>query len=105
MPLREALIEAGRIRLRPILMTSFALIAGMLPVSMGTGDGADFNAPLGRAVIGGVITSTILTLLVIPTFYEIVDGFRSRMARLTARVFGGSGAWAPKTGEHPVPLE
>ena len=105
LPLREALIEAGRIRLRPIIMTSLALIAGMLPVSIGLGEGADFNAPLGRAVIGGVITSTILTLLVIPTFYEIVDGFRSRMARLTARVFGGSGAWAPKTGEHPVPLE
>jgi HAE1 family hydrophobic/amphiphilic exporter-1 len=105
MPLREALIEAGRIRLRPILMTSFALIAGMLPVSMGIGDGADFNAPLGRAVIGGVITSTILTLLVIPTFYEIIDGLRERMTRLAGRVFGGAEAWRPKTGEHPVPTE
>ena len=105
MPIREALIEAGRIRLRPILMTSFALIAGMLPVSIGLGEGADFNAPLGRAVIGGVITSTILTLLVIPTFYEIVDGFRNRMTRLASRVFGGANAWAPKTGEHPVPTE
>src|SRR5690606_40824220 len=70
LPLRDALIEAGRIRLRPILMTSFALIAGMLPVSIGLGEGADFNAPLGRAVIGGGIPSTILTLLVIPTLYE-----------------------------------
>jgi HAE1 family hydrophobic/amphiphilic exporter-1 len=66
MPLREALIEAGRTRLRPILMTTFALVAGMLPVALGTGEGADFRAPLGRAVIGGVITSTFLTLLVIP---------------------------------------
>jgi HAE1 family hydrophobic/amphiphilic exporter-1 len=105
MPIREALIEAGRIRLRPILMTSFALIAGMLPVSMGVGDGADFNAPLGRAVIGGVITSTILTLLVIPTFYEIIDGLRERMSRVAGRVFGGAKAWRPKTGEHPVPTE
>jgi HAE1 family hydrophobic/amphiphilic exporter-1 len=104
-PIREALIEAGRIRLRPILMTSFALIAGMLPVSIGLGEGADFNAPLGRAVIGGVITSTILTLLVIPTFYEIIDGFRERMTRLAGRVFGGAEAWRPKTGEHPVPTE
>ncbi len=76
-PLREALIEAGRIRLRPIMMTTIALIAGMIPVALGRGEGADFRAPLGRAVIGGVITSTLLTLLVIPTIYEILDGFRS----------------------------
>jgi HAE1 family hydrophobic/amphiphilic exporter-1 len=73
---REALIEAGRIRLRPILMTSFALIAGMTPVALGLGEGADFRAPMGRAVIGGVITSTILTLLVIPTVYEILDEWK-----------------------------
>jgi HAE1 family hydrophobic/amphiphilic exporter-1 len=76
LPLREALIEAGRIRLRPIIMTTLALIAGMIPVAIGRGEGADFRAPLGRAVIGGTITSTILTLLVIPTVYEILDGFR-----------------------------
>jgi hydrophobic/amphiphilic exporter-1 (mainly G- bacteria), HAE1 family len=73
---REALIEAGRIRLRPILMTSFALIAGMSPVALGLGEGADFRAPMGRAVIGGVITSTLLTLIVIPTVYEILDEFK-----------------------------
>jgi len=78
-PIREALIEAGRIRLRPILMTTFALIAGMIPVALGVGEGADFRAPLGRAVIGGTITSTVLTLLVIPTFYEIIDGVRERV--------------------------
>jgi HAE1 family hydrophobic/amphiphilic exporter-1 len=73
---RTALIEAGRIRLRPILMTTFALIAGMIPVALGLGEGADFRAPLGRAVIGGVLTSTLLTLLVIPTVYEILDDWR-----------------------------
>ena len=73
---REALIEAGRVRLRPILMTTFALIAGMIPVALGVGEGADFRAPLGIAVIGGVITSTILTLLVIPTVYEILADTR-----------------------------
>ncbi len=73
---RDALIEAGRVRLRPILMTTFALIAGMIPVAIGAGEGADFRAPLGRAVIGGVITSTVLTLLVIPTFYEIMTEWR-----------------------------
>jgi HAE1 family hydrophobic/amphiphilic exporter-1 len=67
---REALIQAGRVRLRPILMTTFALVAGMVPVAMGSGEGGDFRAPLGIAVIGGVITSTLLTLLVIPTVYE-----------------------------------
>ena len=81
MPLREALIEAGAIRLRPILMTTFALIAGMIPVALGRGEGAQFRAPLGVAVIGGVITSTVLTLLVIPTFYEIFDDMRSWVAR------------------------
>jgi HAE1 family hydrophobic/amphiphilic exporter-1 len=75
-PLREALIEAGRIRLRPILMTSIALIAGMIPVAMGSGEGAEFRAPMGRAIIGGVVTSTLLTLLVIPTIYELMDRMR-----------------------------
>jgi HAE1 family hydrophobic/amphiphilic exporter-1 len=77
---RDALIEAGRIRLRPIMMTTLALIAGMLPVAIGRGEGADFRAPLGRAVIGGVITSTLLTLIVIPTIYEILDEFKEWLA-------------------------
>jgi hydrophobic/amphiphilic exporter-1 (mainly G- bacteria), HAE1 family len=81
MPLREALIEAGAIRLRPIMMTTFALIAGMLPVAFGTGEGSAFRAPLGIAVIGGVLTSTFLTLLVIPTGYEILDEWRTWTSR------------------------
>ncbi len=100
MPLREALIEAGAIRLRPILMTTFALIAGMIPVALGRGEGAQFRAPLGVAVIGGVITSTVLTLLVIPTFYEIFDNMRTSFSR---RV----GLTPPHTGQYravdPVP--
>jgi HAE1 family hydrophobic/amphiphilic exporter-1 len=95
-PLREALIRAGRIRLRPIIMTTLALIAGMIPVAIGGGEGADFRAPLGRAVIGGTITSTLLTLLVIPTFYEILDDWRSAVARRFG--FG----FAKETAEHPV---
>jgi HAE1 family hydrophobic/amphiphilic exporter-1 len=85
MPRQEALIEAGRQRLRPILMTTFALTAGMVPVALGIGEGADFRAPLGRAVIGGVIASTFLTLLVIPTFYDILSGARERVGRLFRR--------------------
>ena len=82
---RAAIVEAGRVRLRPILMTTFALIAGMIPVAIGSGEGADFRAPLGRAVIGGVLTSTILTLLVIPTVYDILSGWRDRAMRLLTR--------------------
>jgi HAE1 family hydrophobic/amphiphilic exporter-1 len=85
MDLREALIEAGRVRLRPIMMTTLALIAGMIPVALGLGEGADFRAPLGRAVIGGVITSTVLTLLVIPTIYEIFDEWRAWFGRKLGR--------------------
>ena len=95
--LREALIEAGAIRLRPILMTTVALIAGMLPVALGRGEGAQFRSPLGIAVIGGVITSTLLTLIAIPTFYEILDEWRSAFARR----FGVS--VKQKTAEYPVP--
>jgi HAE1 family hydrophobic/amphiphilic exporter-1 len=66
-------------------MTTFALVAGMVPVALGQGEGADFRAPLGRAIIGGVITSTLLTLLVIPTFYDILAGWRDRVGRLFRR--------------------
>jgi HAE1 family hydrophobic/amphiphilic exporter-1 len=86
-PLREALIEAGAIRLRPILMTTFALIAGMIPVALGRGEGAQFRQPLGVAVIGGTLTSTLLTLLVIPTVYEVLDQVRERLGALTRRLF------------------
>jgi HAE1 family hydrophobic/amphiphilic exporter-1 len=101
MPLREALIEAGAIRLRPILMTTFALIAGMVPVALGRGEGAQFRAPLGIAVIGGVVTSTVLTLLVIPTFYEIFDNLRSWVSRRVGMTPPHTGQFA--TFEMPVP--
>ncbi|HYE90299.1 MAG TPA: efflux RND transporter permease subunit, partial [Terriglobales bacterium] len=78
MSTRDALIESGGIRLRPILMTTFALVAGMVPIAIGAGEGAGFRSPLGVAVIGGTITSTILTLLVIPTVWELMDKGRER---------------------------
>jgi HAE1 family hydrophobic/amphiphilic exporter-1 len=96
LPRREALIEAGAIRLRPIMMTTLALIAGMIPVALGIGEGAEFRAPLGRAVIGGVITSTLLTLIVIPTFYEILDEWREW-------VFTKLGVYKRRTAEHRIP--
>jgi len=69
----DALMHAGRVRLRPILMTTFALIAGMLPVAIGLGEGGEFYRPMAVAIIGGTITSTILTLLVVPTFYDSIE--------------------------------
>ncbi len=69
----DALMHAGRVRLRPILMTTFALIAGMLPVAIGMGEGGEFYRPMAIAIIGGTITSTILTLLVVPTFYDSIE--------------------------------
>ena len=103
--LREALIAAGAIRRRPILMTTFALIAGMIPVALGRGDGAQFRQPLGVAVIGGVITSTLLTLIAIPTFYEILDSVREWFNRLARRVLGNEAVDQVAhavTGEHQV---
>lgn len=74
----EALMHAGRVRLRPILMTTFALIAGMTPVAIGLGEGGEFYRPMAVAIIGGVITSTLLTLLVIPSFYDSIEIARER---------------------------
>ena len=75
----EALMHAGRMRLRPILMTTFALIAGMMPVAIGMGEGGEFYRPMAVAIIGGTITSTMLTLLVVPTFYDSIEIARDRM--------------------------
>jgi multidrug efflux pump subunit AcrB len=67
----EAAIEAGRIRLRPIIMTALAMILGMLPMALALGAGSSQNAPLGRAVIGGLIAATLMTLFVVPAIYSI----------------------------------
>ena len=74
----EALMQAGRLRLRPILMTTFALIAGMTPIAIGHGEGGEFYRPLAVAIIGGVLTATFLTLLVVPTFYDSIEIARDR---------------------------
>lgn len=71
-PVEEAIVEAGEKRLRPILMTTFAMIGAMIPLAFGSGAGHESNAPMALAVIGGLISSTILTLLVVPAFYRIL---------------------------------
>ena len=75
----EALIKAGRIRLRPIMMTTLAMILGMTPVALGLGSGAELRAPMADAVIGGLITSTLLTLVVVPAIYTVLDDFQGRI--------------------------
>jgi HAE1 family hydrophobic/amphiphilic exporter-1 len=70
-----ALIEAGQVRLRPIMMTTLAMIFGMLPIALALGEGGGFRAPMARAVIGGLITSTLLTLIVVPVAYTYFDDF------------------------------
>jgi HAE1 family hydrophobic/amphiphilic exporter-1 len=85
---RDALIEAGAVRLRPIIMTTLAMIFGMLPIAFALGEGGGFRAPMARAVIGGLITSTLLTLLVVPvayTYFDDIGGWFKRLFVSTER--------------------
>ena len=68
----EAALEAGKTRLRPVLMTALAMILGMIPMSLGTGAGGEQNAPLGRAVMGGLIVATVVTLFIVPVIYSLL---------------------------------
>jgi len=81
LPRREAVIEAGRTRLRPIIMTTLAMIFGMLPLFFGIGAGGEGRAPMARAVVGGLLTSTLLTLLVVPVMYTYMDDFGGWLKR------------------------
>ena len=74
----DAILAAGQVRLRPILMTTMAMIFGMLPLAIGAGEGGEQQAPMGRAIIGGVITSTLLTLIVVPVIYSYLDNWATR---------------------------
>jgi HAE1 family hydrophobic/amphiphilic exporter-1 len=79
LPLREAVQTAGRVRLRPILMTSLATMLGLVPMALGIGEGAELQAPLARVVIGGLLASTMITLVVVPTVYTIFEeGWKGR---------------------------
>ena len=86
---REALLHAGPVRLRPILMTTLAMIFGMLPIAMGTGAGSESRAPMATAVIGGLITSTLLTLVVVPVVYTIMDDLAHPGSWRLVRFFRG----------------
>jgi HAE1 family hydrophobic/amphiphilic exporter-1 len=85
---RQALIDAGELRLRPIVMTTLAMIFGMLPTALALGAGAEFRAPMAHAVIGGLITSTLLTLVVVPVVYTILDDFGAAVGSWVKRLAG-----------------
>ncbi|MGQ0714628.1 MAG: efflux RND transporter permease subunit [Gemmatimonadaceae bacterium] len=95
---RDALLQAGRIRLRPIIMTTAAMVFGMLPLALAIGEGAEERAPMARAVIGGLITSTLLTLLVVPAMYTLLDDFAAWMRRKRGTTVHGGVA-----GREPEP--
>ncbi|HYD48867.1 MAG TPA: efflux RND transporter permease subunit [Terriglobales bacterium] len=80
-PLREAVLEAGSTRLRPVLMTTVSTICGMLPVVLSQGDGSEWRAPMGLVSIGGLATSTLLTLLVVPVVYTLLDDAAMKVRR------------------------
>jgi HAE1 family hydrophobic/amphiphilic exporter-1 len=83
---KDAIIQAGRVRLRPILMTSFALIAGMIPVAIGLNEVSNQRTSLGAAIIGGVISSTFLTLIVIPAVFAYMERLRQWMLKYGNRL-------------------
>ena len=78
---RKASLNAGFVRFRPVLMTALAMIIGMVPMALGLGDGGEQNAPLGRAVIGGLLLATVATLFFVPTFFSVIHGRLERNAR------------------------
>ena len=85
-----AIVEAGQVRLRPILMTSFAMIFGMLPLALALGEGSEARAPMAHAIIGGLVTSTLLTLVVAPVVYWYLDALGEWTMRRLRRTHGGN---------------
>jgi hydrophobic/amphiphilic exporter-1 (mainly G- bacteria), HAE1 family len=94
-----ALLQAARIRLRPIIMTTAAMVFGMVPLALAIGEGAEQRAPMARAVIGGLITSTLLTLFVVPVVYTMLDDLVDRLRRGRRAAPAASGTPAPSAGD------
>jgi len=86
----EAILESGHKRARPIVMTTVAMVAGMLPVAIGWGGDSDFRGPMAIAVIGGLITSTLLTLVIVPAVFTLFDDVERWMAPKAAALLAGS---------------
>jgi multidrug efflux pump subunit AcrB len=102
MPKNDAIHEAGHKRAQPIVMTTVAMVAGMLPIALSlTGDGS-WRAPMGVTVIGGLVFSTALTLLLVPSYFSIAVSIETRIGRLFRRVIGESD---PHPHSEPIPAE
>ncbi len=100
MEMREALLEAGKTRLRPIVMTTATMIFGMMPLALALGSGSEMRQGMAVVVIGGLTSSTLLTLVLVPVVYTYIDGLRSRLPALFRRV-----AWAARTPWKTRPAE
>ena len=96
----EAVVQSGTIRLRPVMMTALAMIIGMVPMALGLGDAGEQNAPLGRAVIGGLIVATLATLFIVPIFYTLLRRNPPALHMLDAR-FAAEAAGAVESGDAP----
>ena len=102
-PRLDALVEAGRKRARPIVMTTIAMAAGMFPSALGLGDGGGFRSPMAIAVIGGLIMSTLLSLVFVPAVFTVMDDLGRLSWRLFSGLFGAGEEEAPEV-ERPRPL-
>jgi multidrug efflux pump subunit AcrB len=102
-PRLDALVEAGRKRARPIVMTTIAMAAGMFPSALGLGDGGGFRSPMAIAVIGGLIISTLLSLVFVPAVFTVLDDVGRVAWGLFSRLFGGADEAEPAV-ERPKPL-
>ncbi|SLN55383.1 Multidrug resistance protein MdtC [Aquimixticola soesokkakensis] len=98
----EAMLDAGHKRARPIIMTTIAMVAGMIPSALAHSTGGEFRAPMAIAVIGGLILSTLLSLLFVPSLFSVLDGLKTRLRWVLGRVLGADTHARPRTGDtHP----
>jgi multidrug efflux pump subunit AcrB len=104
MPRNEAIIDAGQKRARPIIMTSIAMVAGMMPSALAFGAGGEFRSPMALAVIGGLIFSTILSLLFVPAMFTMMDDLSNFCWRIAKRFIGAADEETPPPGAagHPA---
>jgi multidrug efflux pump subunit AcrB len=101
----EALLQAGQIRMRPIIMTTAAMIFGMLPLALALNDGGEIQAPMGRAIIGGLLTSTLLTLVVVPVLYSYLVRDKPQPAPQPTPYPAPQGAAQPGGAAQPMPAD
>jgi HAE1 family hydrophobic/amphiphilic exporter-1 len=97
LPRHEAIVTAGSVRLRPILMTTATTVLGLTPMAIGLGDGAEIRTPMAISVISGLIASTVLTLLIIPTVYDVADRLLGKLVR-SREEHVAEAALGPETG-------